>query len=163
MRSARASWTATATATSRGPSRTCSVSISTAIDGERAEDNGHYVGHDEPAIQFLSNKPGSGNAMSYDVTLPREPAARPNGSYKGPVWTFQLSIAPWFGLVMCDTQSWPEGGRPVTRDSDTNIQVPPRPGPRRRRVHGAPAVPARLRPRPFLHKISCDRTTGARP
>ena len=37
-------------------------------DGERPEDNGHYVGHDEPGIQFLSNKAGSGNAMSYDVT-----------------------------------------------------------------------------------------------
>src|SRR5260370_42295616 len=30
-------------------------------NGERGEDNGHYVGHDEPAVQFYSQAPGSGN------------------------------------------------------------------------------------------------------
>jgi hypothetical protein len=127
------------------------------IGSERPEDNGHYVGHDEPGIQFLSNKSGSGNAMSYDVTLPREPAAKPNGSYKGPVWTFQLSIAPWFGLVMCDTQSWPEGGAPCPRDSDKNIQVPPAPDHAGSAYMELQLYPPGYSPRPFLHKISCDR------
>src|SRR5690349_2233681 len=31
---------------------------------------GHYVGHDEPSLAFFSNRPGSGNHMSYNVTLP---------------------------------------------------------------------------------------------
>src|SRR5215467_13253192 len=31
---------------------------------------GHYVGHDEPAMAFYSHKAGSGNHMSYNITLP---------------------------------------------------------------------------------------------
>ena len=95
--------------------------------------------------------------MSYDVTLPREPAAKPNGSYKGPVWTFQLSIAPWFGMVMCDTQSWPEGGAPCRADSDKNIQVPPAPDHAGAAYMELQLYPPGYSPRPFLHKISCDR------
>ena len=36
---------------------------------------GHYVGHDEPSMLFDSNVPGSGNHMSYNVTLPTDPSA----------------------------------------------------------------------------------------
>ena len=42
-----------------------------------------YVGHDEPSVLFKSAVPGSGNDMTYTVTLPgtrrlsRHPAARP--------------------------------------------------------------------------------------
>ena len=32
--------------------------------GKRFEDNGHYIGHDEPSIRFLSNRPGSGGDAS---------------------------------------------------------------------------------------------------
>ncbi len=35
------------------------------------EDNGHYIGHDEPSIGFYSNKPGSGNRMTYVTRLPK--------------------------------------------------------------------------------------------
>jgi hypothetical protein len=28
----------------------------------RFEDNGHYIGHDEPSVRFISNRPGSGAA-----------------------------------------------------------------------------------------------------
>jgi hypothetical protein len=125
------------------------------VDGERAEDNGHYVGHDEPGIQFLSNKAGSGNAVRYDVTLPREPASKPSGSFKGPVWTFQLSIAPWFGMVLCDTESWPEGGADCPPDSDANIQVPPAPD-----HAGSAYMELQLYPpgySPFLGRMSCDQ------
>src|SRR5450755_425768 len=31
------------------------------FNGERGQDNGKYVGHDEPSMQFVSSKPGSGN------------------------------------------------------------------------------------------------------
>ena len=37
-------------------------------------DNGHYVGHDEPDLGFFSNTPGSGNSMSYQMVLPKDPA-----------------------------------------------------------------------------------------
>jgi hypothetical protein len=33
--------------------------------GTRFEDNGHYIGHDEPSVKFISNAPGSGNTMTY--------------------------------------------------------------------------------------------------
>ena len=36
---------------------------------------GQYTGHDEPSALFYSNKPGSGNHMRYNLTLPKEPAA----------------------------------------------------------------------------------------
>ena len=44
---------------------------------ERFYDNGHYIGHDEPSIRFLSNRPGSGNNVTFTETLPRDPAALP--------------------------------------------------------------------------------------
>src|SRR5690348_11880 len=31
------------------------------LDEGRFYDNGHYIGHDEPDLTFLSNRPGSGN------------------------------------------------------------------------------------------------------
>ena len=34
---------------------------------------GHYVGHDEPSVLFNSDVPGSGNHMSYNVVLPKDP------------------------------------------------------------------------------------------
>src|SRR5438045_5513163 len=36
------------------------------------EDN--YVGHDEPSVLFYSDKPGSGNRMRYELTLPNDPS-----------------------------------------------------------------------------------------
>ena len=69
------------------------------------EDNDHYVGHDEPDLGFYSNKPGSGNSMSYRMVLPKDPAAPASGSFSGPVHTFQLTPAIWFGLTMCDNES----------------------------------------------------------
>jgi hypothetical protein len=40
-----------------------------AYDNPEAE----YVGHDEPSLEFKSNVAGSGNDMTYTMTLPREP------------------------------------------------------------------------------------------
>ena len=37
---------------------------------------GTYVGHDEPAALFKSAVPGSGNDITYTITLPTEPAMR---------------------------------------------------------------------------------------
>ena len=97
---------------------------------------GHYVGHDEPSMAFYSHKAGSGNHMSYNVTLPVEPpASNPNNVNKG--YSFELSGADWFGMAMCDTQSSPRPlgdpanpinpGLTCTPDSDSNIHENPDP------------------------------------
>ena len=44
---------------------------------------GEYVGHDEPSLEFKSGLAGSGNNMTYTVTLPRDPKTQPNASGKG--------------------------------------------------------------------------------
>ncbi|HEV2451656.1 MAG TPA: hypothetical protein VGS62_07000 [Streptosporangiaceae bacterium] len=84
---------------------------------------GHYVGHDEPSALFYSHKPGSGNHMSYNVTLPVDPSAsNPNSVNKS--FAFELSGADWFGMAMCDTQSYPEQVKTCPPDSDMNILDP---------------------------------------
>ncbi len=77
----------------------------------------HYVGHDEPSVLFYSNKAGSGNDMTYQVTLPREPA----GAYSATKsYDFELTPAFWFGMAMCDTFSYPQTVKTCTPDSDSN-------------------------------------------
>src|SRR5947209_866479 len=66
----------------------------------------HYVGHDEPSDLFYSKVSGSGNQMRYELILPNDPAG--NQPQKGKGWNFQLHPAFWFGMAMCDTQSYPE-------------------------------------------------------
>jgi hypothetical protein len=85
--------------------------------GNRFVDNGWYIGHDEPSVKFISTTPGSGNTMSYLMKVPVDPKAAPTPS--GSVTNYgQLSVAPWFGLPMCDPNSYPQN--PCTPDSDTN-------------------------------------------
>src|ERR1051325_10605637 len=62
--------------------------------------------------------------MQYGVVLPRDPASLPDGSFGPPILDAQLEIAPWFSMVVCDTQSWPEAeDQTCTPDSDTHIQA----------------------------------------
>lgn len=77
----------------------------------------HYVGHDEPAIGFYSSEPGSGNRIRYRLTLPVEPAAVPPEGVR----TFQLASIFWFGMALCDTQSYPEQVSTCTPVSDANV------------------------------------------
>jgi hypothetical protein len=91
-------------------------------DSERVFGEGIYVGHDEPSNLFYSNRPGSGNQMRYTLTLPRDPAPTP--LVRGKSFNFQLHPAFWFGMAMCDTQSFPELLSKCTPDSDTNIVDP---------------------------------------
>jgi len=80
-------------------------------------DNKWYVGHDEPSVKFISSQPGSGNTMTYVMKLSKDPKKLPTSS--GSVTDYaQLSVAPWFGLPMCDPNSYPLN--PCTPDSDTN-------------------------------------------
>jgi hypothetical protein len=98
-----------------------------ANDEHGFEDNGHYVGHDEADIGFFSHRHGSGNSASYNVKLPVDPPGSPSASFSGPTASFELTVTDWFGMVMCDNESYPEGTKVCRPDSDSNIQVPPRP------------------------------------
>src|SRR5437868_10933552 len=70
---------------------------------------GEYVGHDEPSVLFKSHVPGSGNDITYTMTLPSDPKAFPTASgANGTTWNFQLRPTFWFGLTLCDTESSPE-------------------------------------------------------
>jgi hypothetical protein len=97
---------------------------------ESDEAFGHYVGHDEPSNLFYSDRPGSGNRMSWKLTLPTDPHTEqgnvPSSDKKS--FNFQLHPAFWFGMAMCDTQSDPNPGRVACKpDSDTNIFDNPSP------------------------------------
>jgi hypothetical protein len=81
----------------------------------------YYVGHDEPSAAFYSNRPGAGNRMRYVITLPSDPSAS-HPSTKS--YNFQLHGASWFGMALCDTQSYPEQVSTCTPDSDSNIVDP---------------------------------------
>src|SRR5205823_8471053 len=88
-------------------------------DPEKVFGEGVYVGHDEPSVLFYSNQPGAGNRMQYQLTLPTDP---PQAT--GNAFNFQLHPAFWFGMAMCDTQSFPEQLTTCTPDSDSNIVDP---------------------------------------
>ena len=85
---------------------------------------GQYVGHDEPSLEFKSGVAGSGNDITYTITLPTEPSQQPNNSGAGgTTWNFQLRPTFWFGLTLCDTESAPEFTNKCTADSDANNLV----------------------------------------
>ncbi len=84
----------------------------------RFTDNGWYVGHDEPSVKFISSQPGSGNNMTYFMKLPVDPSSKPTAT--GSVTDYgELSPAPWFGLPICDPQSYPQNA--CKPDSDSNL------------------------------------------
>src|SRR5438874_10109897 len=82
-----------------------------------------YVGHDEPSIEYKSAVAGSGNDITYTVTLPTDPTARPSASGAGATWNFELRPTFWFGLTLCDSESSPEYTKTCTPDSDANDLV----------------------------------------
>ena len=85
---------------------------------------GQYVGHDEPSLIYKSGIPGSGNDMTYTVTLPKDPKQQPNASGAGgTTWNFQLRPTFWFGVTLCDTESAPEFTKKCKADSDSNNLV----------------------------------------
>jgi hypothetical protein len=110
------------------------------FNNTRFEDNGHYVGHDEPAVQFNSTVPGSGNNVQYTLSLPKEnplPATQ----------TFQNGIAFWFSMALCDPNSFPQGA--CIPDSDQNN--PNRAGSGFLEMQFYPPGSA-----PFISNVSCD-------
>jgi hypothetical protein len=118
-------------------------------NGGRFYDNGWYIGHDEPSVQFFSRRPHSGNNMVYRITLPkRDPVPTQSGSS---VATFELTPAIWFSLAMCDSNSYPQN--PCIPDSDSNT------GTGLSTDAGSAVLELQLYPPgwpPFINKISCD-------
>src|SRR5579863_5224746 len=100
-----------------------SLICSEVYDSEAVFGEDVYVGHDEPSTLFYSNVPGSGNRMRYQLTLPKDPSPSLAGT-PGVGYNFQLHPAFWFGMAMCDTQSYPEQVSNCTPDSDSNIVDP---------------------------------------
>jgi hypothetical protein len=121
--------------------------------GQRFSDNGWYVGHDEPSVKFISKTPGSGNTMSYLAQIPVDPRQSPTPS--GSVTNYgQLSVAPWFGLPICDPNSYPQN--PCTPDSDTNSGLISDPA-----AAGSAFMELQLYPpgyTPFVDSESCSKT-----
>jgi hypothetical protein len=56
---------------------------------------------------------------------PKDPPVLPNQAGTGGTFNFQLHPAFWFGIAMCDTQSYPNPGNGVacTADSEANLVV----------------------------------------
>ncbi|HEU0001497.1 MAG TPA: hypothetical protein VFQ36_11385, partial [Ktedonobacteraceae bacterium] len=92
-------------------------------DSEAVFGENVYVGHDEPSTLFYSNVAGSGNRMRYQLTLPKDPTPTAPQT-PGKSYNFQLHPAFWFGMAMCDTQSFPEQVSTCAPDSDKNIVDP---------------------------------------
>ena len=119
---------------------------------ERAYDNGHYIGHDEPSVKFISSAPGSGNHMTYYMQLGKDPAAAPTPS--GSVTRYgELSIAPWFGLPICDPRSYPYNKCIPNSDSNTGLGAPTDAG---SAFHELQFYPPGFGP--FQDAYSCDQT-----
>ncbi len=123
--------------------------------GGRFYENGHYIGHDEPSIRFVSGQPGSGSNVTFNEKLPVEPAALPTVRHPGHdvTHTFELSVAPWFSTDVCDPQSAPL--TPCRPESDANAPSGSYLG------AGAAFVELQFYPpgfAPFADNISCDNT-----
>jgi hypothetical protein len=102
-----------------GLNRSCADPVAL-YDGKvtRFYDNGHYVGHDEPSVKFISNQPGSASSMTYFMRLAVDPRAPPTVTSPRVSKYAELSPAPWFGLPLCDSRSYPQN--PCAPSSDGN-------------------------------------------
>jgi len=123
--------------------------------GGRFYEHGHYIGHDEPSVRFLSDVKGSGNRFAMTETLPADPAALPTVAHPGKDVThwFELSVAPWFSITVCDPKSAPL--LPCKPNYDGNAPSGSYPG------GGAAFVELQFYPpgfAPFDDNISCDNT-----
>jgi hypothetical protein len=128
---ALAPWSAPAARTSSPHSHIDCASAKTTctevLDSEQVFGNNVYVGHDEPSLLFYSTKPGSGSHMTYNLTLPADPSATGNPRSDGKSYNFELHPAFWFGMAMCDDQSYPESmfnGLNATPCTTTDNNIP---------------------------------------
>ncbi len=113
---------------------------------------GAYVGHDEPSVKFISSQAGSGNTFSYGMRLSRDPARTPTASASVTKYA-ELSIAPWFGLPMCDPNSYPQNPCTPLSDSNTGLGAPTDAGSAFMELQFYPPGFT-----PFVDSVSCSRT-----
>ncbi len=131
-------------------------------DEGRFTDNGHYVGHDEPIVRFISKRSGSGNDVTWTERLPNDPSAAPTVTHPGSDVThwFELSVAPWFSMALCNPRSYPY--TPCKPKSDSNAPVGNFPWPTPRAAGGGSAfLEMQFYPpgfAPLVDNISCDNT-----
>jgi hypothetical protein len=128
--------------------------------GSRFYDNGYYVGHDEPNLRFLSNAQGSGDNFTWTQTLPIDPAAAPTVVSPGSDVThfFELSVAPWFSMAICDPNSYPQ--TPCRPMSDSNAPTSTYSG------GGSAFMELQFYPpgfAPFVNSISCNIPGSSNP
>jgi hypothetical protein len=119
----------------------------------RFMDNGHYVGHDEPSVKFISSTSGSGNTMTYYMKIPTQPT-RPATNSGSVVDYAELSPAPWFGLPLCDPNSYPINSCAPDSDSNIGSNVPT--------AAGSAFMELQLYPpgfTPFQDDVSCAQKT----
>jgi hypothetical protein len=121
----------------------------------RFYDNGHYIGHDEPDLTYLSNQPGTGNDVTWTETLPHDPSASPTVNSPGNDVThwFELSVAPWFSMALCNPRSYPLN--PCTPNSDSNAPSGQFTG------GGSSFLEVQFYPpgeAPFFDNVSCDNS-----
>jgi hypothetical protein len=113
---------------------------------------GAYVGHDEPSVKFISSRPGSGNTFTYGMQLSRDPARAPTAS--GSVTHYgELSVTPWFGLPMCDPNSYPLNPCKPLSDRNTGLDTPTDVGSAFMELQFYPPGFT-----PFIDSTSCSRT-----
>lgn len=95
-----------------------------------------YIGHDEPMVQFFSNRAGSGNNVTYKLRLPKDPPTKPRQDGSGGNWNFQEHPTFWFSMQLCDNEGSPNpdgaalSGHPTIPcrpDSNSNIYANPNP------------------------------------
>jgi len=81
--------------------------------------------------------PGSGNDVTYQMTLPKDPPTLPRNNGSGGTFGFQLHPTFWLGMVMCDPNGSPnpDGAAlsghatvPCKPDSNSNIYASENPG-----------------------------------
>ncbi len=125
--------------------------------------DGEYIGHDEPSLLFYSDVPGSGNNSIYRFKLPKEPPTLPTQDGTGGTYNFQLHPAFWFGMALCDSESFPEFTHECNPNSDTNIfdSSDPNAADYIGKHPGTAFLEVQFYPPgwvPFLQAISCDPT-----
>ncbi|HEX4009338.1 MAG TPA: hypothetical protein VHX62_04995 [Solirubrobacteraceae bacterium] len=122
-------------------------------DGGRQYDNGWFVGHDQPALRFISGRRLSGADVTFTERLGTDPARRPTVRHPGSDVThwFELSPASWLSMDVCDPASFP--GMACTPVSDANAPTASDPG------GGAALMQVQFYPpgfAPFIDAASCD-------
>ena len=90
---------------------------------------GEYIGHDEPALLFYSDVPGSGSMGIFTLILPKDSPVAPKQDGTGGTFNFQLHVAFWIGMALCDNQSAPNADKNAVCVPGTDANIFDNPDP----------------------------------